>query len=327
MTTVTNAAATATAPAPSTVDNTVAAPPPPPGPPPVERMSVGGMALRAGIWASVALVCVVLVLYGLEPLFQQRTQHDLLTTYRAQVAHAAHEAQGLPGVEKVTRPPAIGAPVGVLEIARVHLQQVVVEGDAAVQTAGGPGHVAGTAGPGQPGNSVIVGRRSMYGGPFGSLGELGKGDRILMTTTQGQTVYKVVSTRAVVLGGGSADHETLDALYRPTKDARLTLVTSDSASPWNTTQARVVVAKLVGEPFTRTPQARHVDQHRLSSVDGSAWLAVLVALAGFVLVAVAAVVLYRRMSTRVAYLLATPALLVFTILLAEALSRLAPAWT
>jgi sortase A len=326
MTTVTNTAVPTAAPAEPADDDT-SAPPPPPGQPTVQRMSAGGVALRVGVWATVALLCVVLVLYGLEPLFQQRTQHELLTTYRADIAHAANEAQGLPGVEKVTRPPAVGAPVGVLEIARLHLQQVVVEGDGTVETAGGPGHVAGTAGPGQPGNSVLVGRRSMYGGPFGSLGGLGKGDRILLTTTQGQTVYNVVSSRAVVLGSGSAGHVTLDSLYRQTKDARLTLVTSDSASPWNTSQARVVVAKLVGQPFARTPQARRVDRHGLTSSNGAAWVSLLVALAGFALVAVAAVALYRRMSTRVAYLLATPVLLVFAILLAEALSRLAPVWT
>ena len=133
------------------------------------------MALRVAVWSSVALVCVVLVLYGLEPLFQQRTQHELLTTYRADIAHAANEAQGLPGVETPTRPPSVGAPVGVLEIARLHLQQVVVEGDGSVQTQGGPGHVPGTAGAGQPGNSVLVGRRSMYGGSFGSIGRAAQG--------------------------------------------------------------------------------------------------------------------------------------------------------
>ena len=47
---------------------------------------------------------------------------------------------------------------------------------------------------------------------------------------------------------------------------------------------------------------------------------------GFAAAAAAAVVLYRRSTLRIAYLLTTPALLMFIILGAESFSRLLPAW-
>ena len=136
----------------------VSTPPSPPSP--------GRIALLAAAWLVVTFLSMMLVLYGLEPLFQQRTQSQLLACYRLDVEHAANETGGLGGVTVPTFAPELGAPVGILEIGRLQLQQVVVEGALPDQTQAGPGHVPGTAGPGQPGNSAIVaaeapsGRRS-----------------------------------------------------------------------------------------------------------------------------------------------------------------------
>ena len=60
--------------------------------------------------------------------------------------------------------------------------------------------------------------------------------------------------------------------------------------------------------------------------DAAAWAPVLLAFLGYLTAVGAAIVLYRRSSPRVAYLLTTAPLLVFTILLAESASRLLPAW-
>ena len=135
------------------------------------------------------------MLYGLEPLFQSRTQGQLLASYRAQIERSANETGGLGGVTVPTKAPELGAPVAILEIGRLELQQVVVEGAQSTQTQAGPGHVPGTAAPGQPGNSVIVGRRGTFGAPFAKLGTLEPDDQIVVSTTQGQAVYQVVSVR------------------------------------------------------------------------------------------------------------------------------------
>jgi sortase A len=306
------------------------------------------------LWLVVIVVSLVLVLYVLEPIFQARTQAELLSRARNQISVAANETSGLAGVSIPTVAPAPGAPVAIIEIADIRLQQVVVEGAGPAQTSSGPGHVPGTAGLGQAGNSAIVGRRGMYGAAFGRLGDLPEGAAILVTTTEGQSVYRVTSVRRQQITQPSASSATaattlpsaidptaagdatadpaagpqvaVDVVYRKTSDDQLTLVTSNSVSALNDSKAIVVTAKMDGTPFKATPQnGRNQNQTGLTG-DRSSWPALLLAVQTLVLTIVGAVVLYRRSSPRVAWLLTVPPIILFTILLAEEVSRLLPAW-
>jgi len=51
--------------------------------------------------------------------------------------------------------PTVGSAIGIIEIARISLSSIVVEGDGVNQLELAAGHVPGTAFPGEPGNSVI----------------------------------------------------------------------------------------------------------------------------------------------------------------------------
>jgi sortase A len=305
------------------------------------------------VWLAVALASFALVLYLVEPLFQQRSQHALLSQMRVEISHA-HYQLTLPGTTTQVLAPTLGSPVAVLEIPRLRLRQVIVEGVGPSQTTKGPGHVPGTAGLGQPGNAAVVGRRSTYGGPFRSIGSLHDGDKILVTTTQGQTVYSVstVSAMTTVSSSSSASDAglgettstvtpvtnkyapqplptkstTTDELYGPTKGNQLTLVTSSSAWPGNSSQATVVVATMKTVPFVPTAQNGRTASQTGMSGDRSALVGLVLALQGFVLAGVAAAYLLRRYGPRVAYLLTTPPLIVFLILIAETGSQLLPAW-
>ncbi len=339
----------AAAPAPIVHDNLVNARP-------VTGRSVGWLIV---LWIGVAVLGVFVVLYALEPLFQQREQRLLLDQYRVDIEHAANESMGLPGIEAPKLAPETGSAVGVLEIGPIQLQQVVVEGVTPSDTARGPGHVPGTAAPGQPGNSVLVGRRGAYGGPFGDLEQLHAGDSILVTTTQGQSVYKVDTIRDVGIttassaNGTSLDIASVDAapadatgtpgttiaptlpegesvplesLYGASPDDRLTLITSMTRAPLNSSTATVVVAKLQGVPYTPTPQNGRTAGQLGVSGDATAWAPLILALLAYAATVAVAVYLYRRSSPRVAYLLTVSPLVVFTIVTAESLSRLLPAW-
>ncbi len=296
-----------------------------------------------GVWATVMVACFGLVVYGLEPLFVSQKQGRLLADYRGAIERSANEVQGLPGVSTPTKATEFGEPVAIVEIGTIHLQQAVVEGVAAGQTADGPGHVPGTAAPGQPGNCVVIGRRTAYGGPFHGLDVLGPGDAILVTTTQGQVVYNVSSVDEVVIDqptsttGSAASatstsaavgvaHVQVDDLYGPTTDDRLTLVTSDSLVPWNSSRATVVVATMDGSPFPPTPQNGRIDSATGVVGSATAWAPLALALMGLVVAAVSAAWLYRRTTFTVAYLLTTPPLILFTILMAETFSHLLPPW-
>ncbi len=316
--------------------------------PPMSRRRLGCFV---GSWVVMVLVCMALVLYALEPLFVEQTQDQLLSSYSTEISNAANATSGLAGLSVPTKAPEAGSPVAILEIGSLHLRQVVVEGSTPGQTQKGPGHVTGSAAPGQPGNSAVIGRRGMFGAPFADLGHLQTGDEILVTTTQGQSVYRVdtVDTKAIVpvavgtsansslagltaTGGSGADAVAdattdTDALFGPSDDDRLTLVTSDASWPLNSSRAVVVVAVLDGKPFPPTPQGGRTDSQTGLSGDPSARAAVALALLALGATAAAAIFLYRRSSARTAYLLTTPPLIVCVVLLAEAGSKLLPAWT
>lgn len=150
---------------------------------------IGSLAL---LWGGVGLASLGLVVYQLGPLMADQDQRTLLAEYRVAVRQGSFADQSLGGpTATVERAPERGSPVGILEIGRIGVQDVVVEGATSATTRSGPGHVPGTAGLGQPGNAVVVARRNGYGASFAGLSRLRNGDRIVVTTTQGQTVYEV----------------------------------------------------------------------------------------------------------------------------------------
>jgi sortase A len=119
---------------------------------------------------------------------------------------------------------------------------------------------------------------------------------------------------------------TVNKLYGPTPDDRLTLVTSASSAPWNTDRAVVVTARMQGLPYTPTPQQSRSPSQVGNAGDPSSLPLLILALLALGATIVGAATLYRRASLRSAYLLTTAPLIVFTILGAEAAGRLFPAW-
>ena len=348
------------------------------------QLTPGRVASLAGLWALVAVAGVGLVVFQLGPILAQRDQRDLLLQYKTTISNAANESSGLAGVSTQTKPPELGSPVAILEVGALRSQQVVVEGVSTSETREGPGHVPGTAGLGQPGNSVVVAHRNAYGGAFAKLDHTRKNDRIVVTTTQGQSVYAVTSVNKATVDDGSSDGSStttttapstttttapgattttapgattttgaglataknaaatsaakqtaasskiistsVDKLYGPTDDDRLTMVTSASRSPWNTNTAVVVKAKLLTEPFAPTPQGSRSASETGMHGDSGAWPTVVLSLLALVGVVVASILLYRKMKFRIAYVLTIAPLVVVTIISGEAIARLFPAW-
>ncbi|MFA6574990.1 MAG: sortase, partial [Nocardioides sp.] len=83
----------------------------------------------------------------------------------------------------------VGDPVALMTSTRIGLDEVVVEGTASGDTLTGPGHLRNTVLPGQVGTSVVMGRATTYGGPFGDLGELVEGDIITVVSAQGTQAF------------------------------------------------------------------------------------------------------------------------------------------
>ena len=96
------------------------------------------------------------------------------------------------GVAPVSNPIAVGSPIGLVEVPNRDIRAVVVEGSKAEQLAQASGHLIGSALPGQPGVSAILGRSQTYGAEFKNLDQLIVGDEVVVTTGQGVHTYEVI---------------------------------------------------------------------------------------------------------------------------------------
>jgi hypothetical protein len=218
---------------------------------PSRSLSTGQLV---ALWLVIAVVILGIVLYLVEPMFQQRDQGLLLDRYRTSIDMAANQSTGLGGVEVSVIAPPIGSAVGIVEIGSIGLRQVVVEGTAASNTMVGPGHVPGTAAPGQPGNAVVVGRSSMYGGPFGDLSKMAVGDQIVVSTTQGQSLYEVTDAGSVKLSN-AASPTAAPTVPAPTPVSTTTSTTvAPEVDPASTTDTTVeeTTTTLAAEETTTT---------------------------------------------------------------------------
>jgi sortase A len=151
------------------------------------------------ITTAITLLSVVLLGFAVYIGFVARLHHD-----RAQLVAYANFRKELAlgtaptGQTKPTDPNTLldmGTPIAVLSIPKVGLNEVVFEGTTGAVLEKGPGHLRETPLPGQAGVSTIMGRATMFGGPFGKLASLMPGDMIRVTTGQGVHDYTVLDIR------------------------------------------------------------------------------------------------------------------------------------
>jgi sortase A len=156
--------------------------------------------------------------------------------------------------------PPLGSAVGLIDIPKIGLSMVVVEGTGTAQLQAGPGHYPGTPLPGENGNVAIAGHRTTYLHPFYNLDLLVPGDAIVVDTVQGFFLYHVLSNTAV----SPSDVAVVASTPTPT----LTLTTCNPR--YSAAQRLVVHAALVGSAPTghaATPPAvaaaaAHVIRHQ-----------------------------------------------------------------
>jgi sortase A len=159
------------------------------------------------------------------------------------VALARRSAVGAAGTQQV----ATGVPVARISIPRLSLDEIVVEGVDDNSLNAGPGHVPGSAFPGEQGNAVISAHRDRH---FARLGNLRVGDT-LVTEAGARTDTWVVTSRRVI---GANE----PALFR-TSDATLTLTTCWPIRYFGTAPQRLLVtAKLRSASQTVAQAGKHL---------------------------------------------------------------------
>lgn len=273
--------------------------------PPEDEPRVGTRSPRRAWKRNLALVVLSLLAVGLVvAVFAGPLER---VWYRTRQHHLAADL-------KVARPSvAPGQALGVLQVPRLGINVVVVEGDTPTLLRGAPGHRVSTAKPGAKGNSLIMGHHSAWGAPFADLDRIRRGDLLAFQTRHGKTFVYVASSIRHISAGDTH-------LLRPAKDHRLTLVTGRGGRFSND---KLVVTAVSG-PAARTPYlSREV---RATTPGGSVILSttLLLAVVAFSLAAGAIYYLRRRVRTLALVVVAVPLLAAGTLLLLLDLSLLLP---
>jgi sortase A len=131
-------------------------------------------------------------------------------------AYQAYEQSKFEDVS-IKEPPALlveGGIIGEIQVPRLQLKAIVVQGDSHTILRRAVGHVPETALPGTPGNVVLAGHRDTF---FRPLRNIQRGDAITFKTRNGAYQYLVESTEVVP----ATDVEVLNA----TAGRTLTLIT------------------------------------------------------------------------------------------------------
>jgi sortase A len=140
--------------------------------------------------------------------------------------------------------PVDGAPVARIVIPRLDLDEIVLEGVDADELNAEPGHLTGSAYPGEPGNAVISAHRDRH---FNRLDALDVGDTIITESGTHRDSWVVVSKRVV--------DKDARALFS-TPDATLTLTTCWPIRYLGPAPERLIVtAKPVRRQQTRVASA------------------------------------------------------------------------
>jgi sortase A len=241
-------------------------------------------------------------LFGLAGIQESRAQFTSYATLRAELSQQIAPLGA-------TTP---GSPVAILNIPAIGIQNmVVVEGTSPENLELGPGHVRSTPLPGQFGVSEIFGRRATFGAPFGRLGELNRGDKVLVITGQGRASYTVVAR-------GDSRH-----LVEDPAPNRLLLFTACSAVV--PTSYCYLDAELTTAP-QQDPGGRPAITSAETPLSGDSSVLVLTMIwaVALVMVSVAGTVAAARWSPRLAYLAAAPLALAVLWNLYQSLAALLP---
>jgi len=184
------------------------------------------------------LLGLVFNLLLFSPLRHARDQQVSYASFRSDLAYAIAPIGSTANTGGLVP---LGAPVALLQIPALGINEVVLEGSTSVVLMSGPGHMRNSVLPGQVGHSVVMGRATSFGGPFSAIGDLQPGTEFTAVTGQGEHTYKVTAIR---LNG-----EKPTALAPG--EGRLTLVTA-AGSPYLPSGLVQVDAVLTSDSAART---------------------------------------------------------------------------
>lgn len=206
-------------------------------PAPQQPVPAGRMVASTIVLLLSTVVLVFALYIGVfSSLHHARAQYTSYANFRTTLAQATAPV-GPTQPDDPTKLLVPGTPIAVLSIPQINLREVVFEGTTGSTLQKGPGHLRTTPFPGQAGVSVLMGRATAYGGPFGQLSRLNPGDAFTVTTGQGISTFRVLGVRRggdpypppLAAGGGRLTLTTADG--SPLLPAGVLRVDADLTSP------------------------------------------------------------------------------------------------
>jgi sortase A len=146
---------------------------------------------------------------------EERGRFEKLLTDR-QNGNGGVRAPGLPHSTDDSPLAAAGGLIGHIEIPRLGVSSMVIEGTSTTTLRRAVGHISGTSMPGQPGNVGLSGHRDTF---FRPLRNIQQNDIVTLTTLLGEYRYRVVLTKVVdpqdveVLNSSGSEILTLVTCY------------------------------------------------------------------------------------------------------------------
>jgi sortase A len=165
--------------------------------------------LRAAYYLFLTAGTMALGYAGYSVLVRYWYQDDETVKFETPSAPAAE-----PGAVQAAAAVADGTAIGEIEMPRLGLKSIVVQGDSAKDLRLAVGHIPETALPGEGGNVALAGHRD---GLFRPLRDVQQGDPIILRTQDGEFQYQVQWTAVVP--------PTAVTVIQPTSEPALTLVT------------------------------------------------------------------------------------------------------
>lgn len=165
-----------------------------------------------------------------------RGQTDLRNELQREWSAAPATPKAANPKKVVLKRPGAGKALAVLDIPKIQVKKVIVEGVGRDELRKGPGHVPSTVLPGQDGTFGVSGHRTTYGAPFYRLNELVKGDTITVVTREAIYTYTVTRTAIV----RPTDTQVLDNVIGPDGKPKAT-ITLTTCHPRYSARQRLIV--------------------------------------------------------------------------------------
>lgn len=275
----------------------------------------------AGAYGTALLILAALVfglLLDIGPIGDVRHARDRETSYAALRKDLAEGTVPVGQTDGSGAPVRQGRPVALLTIPQLGLKEVVLEGTSSGVLATGVGHRRDTPFPGQAGTSVLMGRQSGFGGPFGDLADLRPSETFTVLTGQGTQTFRVLDVRRA---GDPVPPALADGA------GRLVLVTADG--PAFTPDGLLLVdADLVGKAVPAPARPLGTDglsaAEKPMGTDPSAWVPLVLWAEALLLAAVGVTLARLRWGRWQAWICGVPVLGALGLSVADQVVRLLP---